>query len=115
MRPQEARSLGKSSRRVAIAADDILRLRHFFLESRIVGSQLIAAIRSFDKEQAFAISRLQSVYGFFGQHYAKRIADSAELELDHRRPFVDVYCYKNGSHFFGERKRELSKDLDGDS
>jgi hypothetical protein len=51
---------------------------------------------------------LKSVDGFLGQHHAERIADFADLELDHREPLIVITMVTT----FLKRAKETVQDLD---
>ena len=52
--------------RVAVAADDIFGLSHFFLECGIVRCELIGAIGRFNEEEAVPFGGLQTAGGLLG-------------------------------------------------
>jgi hypothetical protein len=78
-RSRPASSFGENMQRVAVAVHDVLRFRHPFLEAGIVGSELVASIRSFDQEQSFAIRGVQTADYFLGQYDPKRVPELAHL------------------------------------
>ena len=81
--------------RVAIAFNNIFRLRHFLFKGRIVRGELVATVRRFDQEQGLSIFRVQAVDHLFGQNDTERVADFADLEFDHGKCLF--CCYKSNN------------------
>lgn len=69
--------------RVAITADDILRLRHLLLESGIIGDQPVFPARLFGQVERATVFRVQAGDDLSRQHDAQEVAESADFEFDH--------------------------------
>jgi hypothetical protein len=68
---------------IAVAADDIVRLCHFFLEAGIVRREQVATLRSFDQEQRLTVPGVQTMDDLFRQDNSERVPEFADLEFDH--------------------------------
>jgi hypothetical protein len=79
-------SLGENVECIAVAADDVLRLRHFFLEAGIVRLEQVATLRSFDQEQRFTLPGVQTIDDLFRQDNSERVPEFADLEFDQSGP-----------------------------
>src|ERR1700704_1904813 len=80
-------------KRIAVTANDVLSLRHLFLESGVVRGEPVATVRSFDQEQQFAVASMQTVDRFLGQDNTERVSEFADLKFDHNlSPKCYYYC-----------------------
>src|SRR6202167_1517018 len=72
--------------RIAVAADDVSGLLHFLFEGRVIRCQLIRAVRALNEEKTVSFIGVKTPDRFSGQNDPERIANLANLELDHVNP-----------------------------
>src|SRR6266496_3014743 len=84
--------------RIAVAANDVLGLRHLFLERGIVRREPIATVRSLDQKQQFTVAGMQTVDSLFRQANTERVAEFADLQFDHSSA---QKCYYYCNNIYG--------------